>query len=185
MRVSLCYELISSAERNKRDRERETSERHVGEAHSVLTTAILLPQRLSCYPDKIVSLRMLTNLRLVDLRLTTAQQKSTGQNLPSVLYQSERSCDVFSYRHFHYVFKMRQSTSIIFSFFRRENCNFEFDVCLKWIKKTNSQASDPIMAKRKFLTLPGPELRPICRPARSQSLYRLRYRGSWCVLCEH
>jgi hypothetical protein len=29
--------------------------------------------------------------------------------------------------------------------------------------------------KRKFLTLPGLELRPFSRPARSQSLYRLRY----------
>jgi hypothetical protein len=29
---------------------------------------------------------MLINLRLADLRLTTAQQKSTGQNLPSDLY---------------------------------------------------------------------------------------------------
>jgi hypothetical protein len=29
--------------------------------------------------------------------------------------------------------------------------------------------------KRKFLTLPELELRPIGRPARSQSLYRLRY----------
>jgi hypothetical protein len=28
--------------------------------------------------------------------------------------------------------------------------------------------------KRKFLTLPGFELRPLSRPARSQSLYRLR-----------
>jgi hypothetical protein len=28
--------------------------------------------------------------------------------------------------------------------------------------------------KRKFLTLPGLELRPLCRPARSQSLYLLR-----------
>jgi hypothetical protein len=28
---------------------------------------------------------------------------------------------------------------------------------------------------RKFLTLPGLELRPLGRPARSQSLYRLRY----------
>jgi hypothetical protein len=45
MRVSLCYELISSAERNKRERER-TSKRHVGEANSVLITVILLPQRL-------------------------------------------------------------------------------------------------------------------------------------------
>jgi hypothetical protein len=29
--------------------------------------------------------------------------------------------------------------------------------------------------KRKFLTMPGLELRPLGRPARSQSLYRLRY----------
>jgi hypothetical protein len=29
--------------------------------------------------------------------------------------------------------------------------------------------------KRKFLTLPGLELRPLGRPVRSQSLYRLRY----------
>jgi hypothetical protein len=32
--------------------------------------------------------------------------------------------------------------------------------------------------KRKFLTLPGLERRPLCRPARSQSLYQLRYPGS-------
>jgi hypothetical protein len=32
--------------------------------------------------------------------------------------------------------------------------------------------------KIKFLTLPGLELRPLDRPARSQSLYRLRYPGS-------
>jgi hypothetical protein len=31
--------------------------------------------------------------------------------------------------------------------------------------------------KRKFLTLPGLELRPLDRPARSQSLYRLRCHG--------
>jgi hypothetical protein len=30
---------------------------------------------------------------------------------------------------------------------------------------------------RKFLALPGLELRPLCRPARSQSLYRLSYPG--------
>jgi hypothetical protein len=29
--------------------------------------------------------------------------------------------------------------------------------------------------KKRFLTLPGPELRPLSRPASSQSLYRLRY----------
>jgi hypothetical protein len=32
--------------------------------------------------------------------------------------------------------------------------------------------------KRKFLTLLGLELRPLGRPARSQSVYRLRYSGS-------
>jgi hypothetical protein len=32
--------------------------------------------------------------------------------------------------------------------------------------------------KRKFTTLPGLELRPLSRPASSQSLYRLRYSGS-------
>jgi hypothetical protein len=63
--------LISSAGRK--------SKRHVGEEHSVLITAILLPQRLSCYWGKIVSLRILTNLRLADMRLTTAQHRSTGQ----------------------------------------------------------------------------------------------------------
>jgi hypothetical protein len=32
--------------------------------------------------------------------------------------------------------------------------------------------------KRKFLNLPGLELRPLGRPTRRQSLYRLRYHGS-------
>jgi hypothetical protein len=32
--------------------------------------------------------------------------------------------------------------------------------------------------KRKFLIIPGLELRPLGLPARSQSLYRLRYPGS-------
>jgi hypothetical protein len=39
--------------------------------------------------------------------------------------------------------------------------------------------------KRKFLTLPGLELRPLGRPARSRSLYRLSYPGSssvWYVI---
>jgi hypothetical protein len=35
------------------------------------------------------------------------------------------------------------------------------------------------LEKRKFLTLPGLELRPLDRPAGSQSLYRLRYTGSY------
>jgi hypothetical protein len=34
------------------------------------------------------------------------------------------------------------------------------------------------MKKRKFLALSGLEIRPLSRPARSQSLYRLRYRDS-------
>jgi hypothetical protein len=37
------------------------------------------------------------------------------------------------------------------------------------------------MEKRKFLLPPGLELRPLGRPARSQSLYGLRYPGSLCV----
>jgi hypothetical protein len=36
--------------------------------------------------------------------------------------------------------------------------------------------------KRNFLTLPGLELRPLGLPARSQSLYRLRY---VTILCNH
>jgi hypothetical protein len=35
------------------------------------------------------------------------------------------------------------------------------------------------MEKRKFLTLLGLELRPLGRPTRSQSYYRLRYSGSF------
>jgi hypothetical protein len=34
------------------------------------------------------------------------------------------------------------------------------------------------MKKKEFFTLPGLELRPLGRPARSHSLYRLRYPGS-------
>jgi hypothetical protein len=41
------------------------------------------------------------------------------------------------------------------------------------------RASLDDVEKRKFLTLPGLELRPLDRPARSQSLYRLSYIGSW------
>jgi hypothetical protein len=36
------------------------------------------------------------------------------------------------------------------------------------------------LEKSKFLTPPGLELRSLSRPARSQSLYRLRYPGSKC-----
>jgi hypothetical protein len=70
------------------ERDRETSKRHVEEAHSILRTAILLPQRLRWYWGKIISLRMLSNLRLTDLLVTIAQQTSTVQNLPSGLYYS-------------------------------------------------------------------------------------------------
>jgi hypothetical protein len=40
--------------------------------------------------------------------------------------------------------------------------------------------------KTKFLTFPGLELWPLCRPARSQSLYRLCYPGSklYKILCK-
>jgi hypothetical protein len=37
--------------------------------------------------------------------------------------------------------------------------------------------------KKKFLTLPGLELRPLGRQARSQSLYRQSYPSSLPVLC--
>jgi hypothetical protein len=39
------------------------------------------------------------------------------------------------------------------------------------------------MEKRKFLTLLGLELRPLGLPARSQSLYLLRYPGSLTAIC--
>jgi hypothetical protein len=41
------------------------------------------------------------------------------------------------------------------------------------------------MEDRKFLTLPGLEFRPLDRPARSQSLYRLRYNFTTdIILCQ-
>jgi hypothetical protein len=40
------------------------------------------------------------------------------------------------------------------------------------------RASMDDIEKWKFLTLQGTELRPLGRPARSQSLYQLRYPGS-------
>jgi hypothetical protein len=40
------------------------------------------------------------------------------------------------------------------------------------------RAGQDDMEKRKKLTLPGLELRPLGRPASNQSLYRLRYPGS-------
>jgi hypothetical protein len=79
---SVLRTYLVCREKQERGRERETSKRHVGEAHSVLATVILLPQRLSCYWGRIVPLRMLS-----ELRLATAQQRTTGQNLTSDLYK--------------------------------------------------------------------------------------------------
>jgi hypothetical protein len=76
---------LSRLQGETREREREKQANGTWEKH----TAILVPQRLSSYWGKIVSLRMLTNLRLANLRLTTAQQRTTGQNLPSDLYRLE------------------------------------------------------------------------------------------------
>jgi hypothetical protein len=41
------------------------------------------------------------------------------------------------------------------------------------------RASLDYAEKRKFLTLPELELRPLSRPAHNQSPYRLRYPGSY------
>jgi hypothetical protein len=69
----------------KRERNKQTER---GKSTQCTKAEILLPQRLNCYWRKIVSLRMLTNLRLPDLRLATEQQRSSGQNLPSYLYHT-------------------------------------------------------------------------------------------------
>jgi hypothetical protein len=51
--------------------------------------------------------------------------------------------------------------------------------CSQWIGGwIGPRASLDDGEKSKFLTLPGLELRHLCRPARSQSLLRLRYPGS-------
>jgi hypothetical protein len=48
-----------------------------------------------------------------------------------------------------------------------------------WVEGwVDPRASLDDLEKRKFLTLPRLKLRPLGRPARSQSLYRLRYPGS-------
>jgi hypothetical protein len=48
-----------------------------------------------------------------------------------------------------------------------------------WIGRwVGPRTSLDAMEERKFLTLPGLELQPLCRPARSQSLYRLHYPNS-------
>jgi hypothetical protein len=49
-----------------------------------------------------------------------------------------------------------------------------------WIEGwVNPRAGLDDVEKRKFLTLPGLELRPLGHPVRSQSLYRLCYPGSY------
>jgi hypothetical protein len=49
----------------------------------------------------------------------------------------------------------------------------------------NPRAGLDDVEKRKFLTLPGLELRPLGRIARSQSLYRLGYPGSCLLLTQY
>jgi hypothetical protein len=49
-------------------------------------------------------------------------------------------------------------------------------------KLGGSQSWSGRSGERKFLTLTGLEIRPFGRPARSQSLYRLRYPGSLYVI---
>jgi hypothetical protein len=49
----------------------------------------------------------------------------------------------------------------------------------------NLRAGLDDMMKKTFLTLTGLELQPLGRPARSQSLYRLRYPGSLINRCTH
>jgi hypothetical protein len=66
------------AERNKQMvHGRSTQYTNISDPNT-LTSELLLRQ--------IVSLRMLTNLKLADLRQTTAQQRTTGQDLQSDLY---------------------------------------------------------------------------------------------------
>jgi hypothetical protein len=51
--------------------------------------------------------------------------------------------------------------------------------CTHWIRGwMGSGAGQDDVEKRKFLTLPGLELRPLGRPTRSQSLNQLRYPAS-------
>jgi hypothetical protein len=47
----------------------------------------------------------------------------------------------------------------------------------------NPRAGLDDVEKRKFLTLQGLEVRPLCHPTRSQSLYRLSYPGSNFTVC--
>jgi hypothetical protein len=58
------------------------------------------------------------------------------------------------------------------------SCPGRFTPGNHWIGWVDLRASLDDLEKRKLLTLPGLELRPLSRPASSQSLYRLRYPGS-------
>jgi hypothetical protein len=54
-----------------------------------------------------------------------------------------------------------------------------------WIGgRVNPRAVLEDVEKRKFLTLPRLELRPLGRPVRGQSLYRLHYPGSYFLKIE-
>jgi hypothetical protein len=53
-----------------------------------------------------------------------------------------------------------------------------------WLGWVDSRAGLDSVEKRKFLTLPGLVIRPLGRPARVQSLYRLRYPGSTFTLVQ-
>jgi hypothetical protein len=55
-----------------------------------------------------------------------------------------------------------------------KSCRYPFD---RKLGGPNAGLDD--VEKRKFFILPGLELRPLSRPARSPSLYRLRYPSSW------
>jgi hypothetical protein len=54
-------------------------------------------------------------------------------------------------------------------------------VRVQFLVKSNVVGLDDV-EKRKFLTLPRLKVRPLGRPARSQSLYRLSYPGSFQFL---
>jgi hypothetical protein len=55
---------------------------------------------------------------------------------------------------------------------------------IHWIRDlVGPRAGLDDVENRKLLTLSRLELRPLGRPARSQSLYRLRYPGSNALLC--
>jgi hypothetical protein len=61
---------------------------------------------------------------------------------------------------------------------RSASCSDRFTPGTHWIRGwVGPRAGLDDVEKRIFLTLPGLELRTLGRPARRQSLYRLRYPG--------